>query len=82
MFTEVENYIDITQHKANAKKKLTTIAMKQDKTVSKFYYQIFDLWIITGTQSEDQIKIFQALLLPWICNQISMKRYTNFSTLL
>ena len=43
MFTKVENYMDITQHKANAKKKLTTIVMRQDKTVSEFYHQIFDL---------------------------------------
>ena len=38
MFVEVENYMDITQHKVNAKKILTMIAMKQDKTVSKFYH--------------------------------------------
>ena len=43
MFTKVENYIDITQHKANAKKELTMITMKQDKTISEFYYQIFAL---------------------------------------
>ena len=38
MFAEVENYIDITQHKANAKKVLTIITMKHNKTVSEFYY--------------------------------------------
>ena len=38
MFAEVENYMDIIQHKVNAKKKLTTIAMKQNKTVSEFYH--------------------------------------------
>ena len=43
IFAEVENYMNITQHKANAKKELTTIAMKQDETVSEFYHQIFDL---------------------------------------
>ena len=43
MFAEVENYMDITQHKANTKKELTTIAMRQDETVFEFYHQIFDL---------------------------------------
>ena len=43
MFAEVKNYIDITQHKANAKKELTTITMKQDKTIFEFYYRIFAL---------------------------------------
>ena len=37
--------------------------MKQDKTVSEFYHWIFDLWTIAGTQSEDQIEMFQILLL-------------------
>ena len=37
---------------------------------------------MAGTQSENQIEMFQALLFPWICNQLSMKRYTNFNTLL
>ena len=73
IFAEVENYIDITQHKTNAKKKLTTIPIKQDKTVSKFYHQIFNLWTIAGTQSKDQIEMFQASLLLWIYNQLSMK---------
>ena len=63
MFAEVENYMDITQHKANAKKKLTMITMKQNKMVSEFYHQIFTLWTMAGTQSEDQIKMFQSLLL-------------------
>ena len=58
MFAEVENYMDITQHKANAKKALTKIAMKQNKKVFEFYHQIFDLWTIAGTQSEDQIEMF------------------------
>ena len=49
MFAEVENYMDITQHKANAKKKLTMIAMKQEEMVFEFYYQIFDLWTMAGT---------------------------------
>ena len=49
MFAEIENYMDITQHKANAKKELITIAMKQDKMVSKFYHRIFDLWTMAGT---------------------------------
>ena len=56
--------MNITQHKANAKKELTTIAMKQDKIVFEFYHQIFDLWTMADTQSENQIEIFQALLLP------------------
>ena len=43
MFTEVENYIDITQYKANAKKELIMITMKQNKTVSEFYHRIFAL---------------------------------------
>ena len=37
---------------------------------------------MAGTQSEDQIKMFQILLLLWICNQLSIKRYINFNTLL
>ena len=82
IFAEVENYINITRHKANAKKELTTIAMKQDKTVFEFYHWIFDLWTITDIQSEDQIEMFQALLLPWIYNQLSMKQHTDFNTLL
>ena len=65
--------MDITQHKANVKKKLTMITMKQDEIVSEFYHQIFALWTIASTQREDQIKIFQSLLLPWICNQLSTK---------
>ena len=36
MFAEVENYMNIPQHKTNVKKKLTTINMKQDKTISDF----------------------------------------------
>lgn len=79
---EVEDYMDITQHKANAKKELTTIAMKQDETVSEFYHRIFDLWTVAGTRDEDQIEMFQASLSPWICNQLSMKRYTGFNSLL
>ena len=63
MFAEVENYMDMTQYKVNAKKKLTIIAMKQDKMVFKFYHQIFDLWTMADTQNEDQIEKFQALLL-------------------
>ena len=43
MFVKVENYIDITQHKTNAKKKLTAIAMRQDKMIFELYHQIFDL---------------------------------------
>ena len=43
MFAEVENYEDITQHKANANKELTMIAMKQDNIVFEFYHQIVDL---------------------------------------
>ena len=43
MFAKVENYMDIIQHKANAKKKLTMITMKLDKTISEFYHQIFAL---------------------------------------
>ena len=82
IFAEVENYMNITQHKANAKKKLTMIAMRQDKMVSEFYHRIFDLWTIAGMQSENQIEIFQALLSPWICNQLSTKWYTDFNTLL
>ena len=82
IFAKVENYMNITQHKANAKKKLTTIAMRQDKTVSEFYYQIFDLQTIAGMQSENQIKMFQILLSLWICNQLSIKRYTDFNILL
>ena len=58
MFAKVENYIDIPQHKANVKKKLTIIAMKQDKTVFEFYHWIFDLWTMVGTRSEDQIEMF------------------------
>ena len=73
IFTEVENYMDITQHKANAKKELTMIAMRQNETVSEFYHWIFDLWTMAGMQSEDQIKMFQVLLSLWICNQLSMK---------
>ena len=34
MFAEVKNYMDITQHKANAKKKLTTIVTVQISTTS------------------------------------------------
>ena len=82
MFAKVENYIDITQYKANTKKKLITITMKQDGTISEFYHRIFALWTMAGTQSEDQIKMFQALLLPWISNQLSIKWYTDFNTLL
>lgn len=82
MFAEVENYMDITQHKANTKKELTMITMKQDKIISEFYHQIFALWTMAGTQSEDQIEIFQSLLSPWICNQLSVKQYTDFNTLL
>ena len=82
MFAEVENYINIIQHKANAKKELTMITIKQDETISEFYLQIFALWTMAGTQSEDQIEMFQSLLLPWICNQLSVKRYTDFNTLL
>ena len=43
IFAEIKNYMDITQHKANAKKKLTMITIKQDKTISEFYHQIFAL---------------------------------------
>ena len=43
MFTEVENYMDTTQHKANTKKEFTMITIKQDETVSEFYHQIFAL---------------------------------------
>ena len=43
MFAEVENYMNIIQHKANAKKELAMITMKQNKTVSEFYHQIFAL---------------------------------------
>lgn len=82
MFAEVENYMDVTQHKANAKKELTTVAMRQDETVSEFYHRIFELWTMAGTRSEDQIEMFQASLSPWICNQLSMKRYKDFNTLL
>ena len=77
IFAEVKNYMDITQYKANTKKELTTIAMRQDKTVS-----IFNLWTMADTQSEDQTKMFQILLSLWICNQLSTKQYTDFNTLL
>ena len=53
MFAEVKNYIDIIQHKVNANKELTTITMKQDKTIFEFYHQIFALWTMAGTQSDD-----------------------------
>ena len=43
MFAEVENYMDITQHKVNAKKELTMITIKQDETISEFYHQNFAL---------------------------------------
>ena len=43
MLTEIENYIDITQHKANVKKEFTTITIKQDETIFEFYHQIFAL---------------------------------------
>ena len=38
MFAEVENYMDITQYKANVKKELIMIIMKQDETVSEFFH--------------------------------------------
>ena len=43
MFAEIKNYIDITQHKVNAKKELTIITIKQNETISEFYHQIFVL---------------------------------------
>ena len=58
------------------------ITMKQDETIFEFYYQIFALWTMAGTQNGDQIEMFQLSLLPWICNQLSMKRYMDFNTLL
>ena len=66
-----------------AKEELHTVTMKpSNKTVDKYYQQIFKLWKQTKTPEREKIKKFKIILKPFIAHALIGQKHTKIMDVL
>ena len=82
LFDKTKHWMGVHLQDTKAKQELITIAMKNTKSVSKYYHRIFKLWTRANTPTDKRIIKFTRLLKPGISTSLLGCKFTSIRAIL
>ena len=82
LFDKTKHWMGVHLQDTKAKQELITIAMKNTKSVSKYYHCIFKLWRRANTFINERIVKFMRLLKPSISTPLLGRKFTSIRAVL
>ena len=81
-YRQIEHCMGIHMLTEQAKDELHTVTMKSNKTVDKYYQQIFKLWEQAKTPEREKIRRFEITLKPSILHALIGQKHTKIMDVL
>ena len=81
-YQQIEHCMRIHMLTKQAKEELHTVTMKSNKTVDKYYQQIFKLWEQAKTPEWETVKRFEITLKPSIAHALISQKHTKIMDVL